>query len=258
MMVKYPAEIQDLSDFDESVNMLVYADSGVGKTVFAGTAPNALFLSTETGTISAKRMGSEAKVWRIKRWGDLDKAYTWLERNPDHGFDFIILDSATQMQVLLLRWILEKENKRNPAKRDLDIPAIQDHQKWQNMFKRFITLFVELPVHVIFTAQAMRKEDEEGDDLVLPLIDGKGYGISSWVCGQMHIVGYYYIKPTKKGPERRLLAQSHPPYFAKDRYNVLVPWVGNPTVPSIMAKIEHPALMPATTKKAKKAKKKEK
>lgn len=255
-MVAYPKEIKPLSAFDESINMLVYADSGVGKSVLAGTAPNALFLATETGTISAKRQGSKAKVWRINTWDDLDKAYTWLERNPDHGFDWVLLDSATQMQVLLLRWILDKENKRNPAKRDLDIPAIQDHQKWQNMFKRFISLFIELPVHVMFTATTMRKEDEEGEDLVLPLFDGKGYGISQWVCAQMHIVGYYYIKELKAGvEERRLLCKSHPPYFAKDRYDALVPFVREPTIPDIMARIEHPELVQAKSpKKGKKGK----
>ena len=71
--VKLPIAIRELSDFNESINLLVYGDSGVGKTVLCGGAPSALFLSTETGTISAKRQGSKAKVWRMVNWKTLEE-----------------------------------------------------------------------------------------------------------------------------------------------------------------------------------------
>jgi hypothetical protein len=71
----------------------------------------------------------------------------------------------------------------------------------------------------------------------------------------MHIVGFYYIKHLKSGKdERRLLCATTPPYFAKDRYNALVPWVAEPTIPSIMERINHPALQPAAGKKKSKKK----
>jgi hypothetical protein len=112
--------------------------------------------------------------------------------------------------------------------RDPDIPAIQDHQKWQNMFKRFIRLFNDLPVNVLYTATPMRVENEEGDPLVLPDFQGKGFGISSWVCAQMSAVGFMKkvgvrVKPKDSTKEpyvkqvRQIQWQATGEIFAKDR-----------------------------------------
>lgn len=221
--------ILDLEEFDESINILIYADSGAGKTVFGGSDDDVLFLATESGTISAKRQGSEAKVWRIKEWEDLQVAYLYL-RDEEHSFKWVVLDSGTRMQHMGLRAILDESNAQNPA-RDLDIPAIQDHQKWQNMFKRFVQMFIDLPINVLMTATTMRVEDEEGDSLILPDFTGKGYSISQWVCAQMHVVGYLSVKRSGKGDDkdiwRRIQFQTVPPYFGKDRYNCLGKYNGN-------------------------------
>lgn len=244
------AKIQDLDDFTESVNMLVYGDSGSGKTVLAGTAGKALILATEKGVISAKRQGSTAKVWTCEAWEDVEEAYKWLKDNPDHGFSWVVVDSLTEFQQHMLRWILNRAVAENPS-RDPDIPAIQDHQKWQNMYKRFVRQFNDLPVNMLYTATAFRKSDEEGEDLILPDILGKDYGISQWTCASMHIVGYLGLRRRKETKEefRRLLTKRTGPYFAKDRYNVLVPYVDEPTMPEIDSRVNNtPKPRPAAKK----------
>lgn len=195
-------QIISLEDEDDYVNLLVYGHSGVGKTVFAGSADNVLFLAPEDdGTLSAKRMGSKAKKWPIKQWPDLQTAYNWLYDTPDHGFDWVIIDSATEMQQMLLRWILETANKEN-ASRDLDIPAIQDHQKWQNMFKRFVKGFNALPVNVLWLALARNEEDHEHEDFLCPDIQGKGYQLSQQFASYMTSYGYMEVVDKKfKNPK---------------------------------------------------------
>jgi hypothetical protein len=218
-------EIEDLSDFNESVNILLHGPSGHGKTVLAGGAPNATFLSTEKGVVAAKRAGSKAKLMRAPDWehvlAALDKAEETL--GPE---DWLIVDSATKMQVLYIRWILRMIHEQNAA-RDLDIPAIQDHQKWQNGFMRFCDRIVDAEYNSIFITTSMYKEDPEGEDLVIPAITGKDYAISSYISAQMDVVGYYAVAPQKSRTEpmiRRALFQPYPPYFAKDRYAVLGRW----------------------------------
>ena len=49
-------EVEDLADFAESINILLYGPSGHGKTVLAGGAPNAVFVSTEKGVIAARQL----------------------------------------------------------------------------------------------------------------------------------------------------------------------------------------------------------
>lgn len=240
-MAKLPTAIVDLEDFNESINMIIYGDSGVGKTVLAGSAPNALIISTEHGTTSAKRFGSTAKVWPVKDWSDMEAAVAWLEDNPD-VFDWVVVDSLTEMQGKSLRGILTKAVADNPS-RDPDVPAIQDYQKWQNQVKNTITYLTEAPVNVIWLAGAMRKEDQEGDDIVLPLLLGKNYEIAAWACMQMDVVAYLGTKRVKdKDKEervvRRLVASNVPPYFAKDRFNCLGRWVDDTTMPEIIQLIE--------------------
>lgn len=235
--------VEDLSDFNESLNILVYGDSGVGKTPFAGVAPKGCFISTEKGTISAKRFGSTAKLIRATTWELLEGALDYIDANPDE-FEWIILDSLTKMQVLLMRHILQQQNAEN-ASRDLDIPALQDHQKWQNMFKRFVDRIIDMPVNTIFIATAMHREDAEGEDLVLPHIEGKDYAIAQYVCAQMDAVYCLKVKSDRETgkPYWRLLTQTRPPYFAKDRYNAFdKPVVDYPVMTDVIKAIQDSAL----------------
>ncbi|MDA4133836.1 MAG: hypothetical protein OK454_12045, partial [Thaumarchaeota archaeon] len=78
----------------------------------------------------------------------------------------------------------------------------------------------------IVVAQSMVREDQHGDDQVLPaLIGGKSWiDISHYMCAQADVVLYYAVSETASTDEitvRRALAQPYPPYFAKDRYDVL-------------------------------------
>lgn len=234
---KITVEVEDLTDYNESANVLVYGDSGVGKTSLAGGASastragRVVFISTEKGTIAAKRTGSEAKLIRAYDWDHIEAALDWADENlgPE---DWVILDSLSKMQVLLIRWILGIIHEDNEA-RDLDIPAIQDHQKWQNMFKRFVDRIVDAPYNAIFIATAMHATDQEGDPLVLPSITGKGYEVANYICAQMDLVMYYHAAEKRRADDptvRRLLTQTYakadgPVYFAKDRFHTFAAWL---------------------------------
>lgn len=234
------SKVISLADYDESINMLIYGNSGVGKTVFGGSAENGLMLGLESGLISAKRQGSKAKAWPVRSWQDVEDCFLFL-RDTNHGFKWLIVDSLTDMQEKLLRHILDKalEDKKD---RDPDIPAIQDHQKWQNMLKRFVNSFNDLPINVCYTALEMRRENEEAEDVILPLILGKDYEISQAICGKMHIVGRMAAKVIGTGDDRkkqrRVQFEELPPYFAKDRYDCLPRYMPNATIPKIQELID--------------------
>jgi hypothetical protein len=230
------SKVISLHDYDESINMLIYGDSGVGKTVFTGTGgADMLILGLESGLIAAKRQGSRAKAWPVKTWQDVEDCYLFL-RDTNHGFKWLGIDSLTDMQEKLLRHILNRaiEEKKD---RDPDIPAIQDHQKWQNMLKRFVNDFNDLPINVCYTALAMRRENEEAEDIMLPLILGKDYEISQAICGKMHVVGHMAKQVIGTGDDRkaqrRILFEHIPPYFAKDRYDCLPRYMSTPSIPKI-------------------------
>lgn len=240
---RLPPEIIDLEDFVESQNWLVYGHMGSGKTVMGGQLPGrVLILANEQGTIAAKRQGSKAKVWKILKWEDLVQAYEWLANN-DHPFDWVVIDSVTDMQYKCIRWIMRNVVADNP-KRDPHIPAQGDHFKWQLAMKEMITDFNELPVNIMWTAQEMVRENPEGEDIILPLIEGKDYQISSWVCAQMDVVAHLGLKAFKvRGQEEKrvvrvLTCGESPPVFAKDRFGVLGREVRNPNIVELLDKIK--------------------
>lgn len=246
-------KIISLEEETEKVNLLIYGKSGAGKTVWVGSADNVLFIAPEDdGTISAKRRGSKAMKWPVKSWDDLEEALEYLEDNPDHGFNVIAVDSITQMQQMLLRKILDDVVSGNKD-RDMDIPAIQDHQKWQNMFKRIVLRFNALPVNIVWTALVRNETDEEGEDFLTPDIQGKGYQLSQTICSYMTSYGCLQtkrvkIKDPKPGqPEYKIVRvitwEDTGVIQGKDRTGVLAPVTRNKSFQEVLETI-YPALAP--------------
>ena len=239
MPVRKPPQIVTMSDFDESINALVFGDSGCGKTVLSGSA--GLILSVESGTISAKRQGSKAEVWPITDWPEVEKAYAWLADNPGHGYDWVAVDSITRMQRLAELWWMGKIVDEN-THRDMDLLAQQDYLKVQNITKRFCELFCDLPCNVLFTALPMLSENSQGDEKIMPQIHGQRGATSQYVCGLMSCVGHMAVKRIKRGTEvreaRRIVWKTVEPYFGKDRYDVLAPHTDDITLPGLKAMID--------------------
>jgi hypothetical protein len=254
---------EDLGDFNESVNILIYGDPGSWKTGTAGMAPRSVFLSTEKGVIAAKRLGSGSKVLRCPDWDHVEAGLNWIDEHEGE-YDWLIIDSLTKMQVLMIRWILKMANEDNEA-RDLDIPAIQDHQKWQNMFKRFVDRIIDMKINTIFIATMMHREDSDGDDLKIPDIQGKDYAISGYVTAQMDMVLYIGIAPHKNDDDptvHRILTEAWGPYqWCKDRFMCLPRYIdvaeGDTSVMGrIIASIEGSADKTIDRSKSRKSKKK--
>lgn len=252
------SKIISLEDETESVNLLVYGKSGAGKTVFAGSADRVLFIAPEDdGTISAKRSGSKAHKWPVDNWQDIIDAYMWLYENPEEvaaKYDWVVLDSITRMQHMAMRAILDAAIAEN-ASRDPDIPAIQDWQKYYEMFKRFVLAYNSLPVNVLYTALVRNEVDEEGNDFLTPDIQGKGYQLSQTICSYMTSYGCLQVK-RRKDPEdekktqeyRRITWKDTGVIQGKDRTQVLAPWTNNKTLQEITDMITGRNPAPRATK----------
>ena len=253
-----PDAIQSLEAWDESINMLFIAESGWGKTVLLGTAdqrkqdgPKALFLATENGTISAKRMGSTADVWPIKRWRDLQEAFRYLQNEGSIEYQWCLLDSITEMQKLSMDNALATGMAENRKMADPDVPQIQDHLKVQQQTLNMLRRFNELPINCAYSALPYRLEDANGNPYYLPALDGKQGGIAQQAMGYMHVVGHG-IKRKIKDPNdrdvivRRVYFQSNGPYRAKDRYGALGNYKDNPTIAELEELInkEKPKMAP--------------
>lgn len=246
-------EIISLEEDEDSVNLMVYGAPGTGKTVLGGSADRVLFLAPEDdGTISAKRQKSTAKKWpglnNFEDWAEaINRIAEDIETIAD-SFDWLVIDSITHLQRLTMRQILEDAMEDNPD-RDPDIPQMQDWQKYQNMFLRFVQMVNDLPINVLWTALVRSEEDEEGEDFLVPDIQGKGYQMALTVASYMTSFGYLEVeeKPIKKNGEyvldengdrktravRTIVWRDTGKIRGKDRTDVLAPYTRNVTLQQI-------------------------
>ncbi len=233
--IKFPSEVLDIQDEDEYVNLLIYGDSGVGKTVLAGSDDDVLFIAPEdNGTLSAKRFGSTAKKWKIHGWDDIVAAYNWLYELDPIPFNWIVLDSLTEMQDMCMRKILEEGMEMNPS-RDPDTPQLQDWIPYQNRFMRLVKSFNSLPVNTLYTALQMEEETEEGDTIVLPMMQGKGTQYAKKVASTMTSFGRISVQRKRTGKDE----DDHPIY---EEYRI-IQWKASK---SVMAKDRTRCLEPKT------------
>lgn len=219
-------EIEDLANFKESKNICLYGPSGVGKTVLAGGAPRAVFLTTEKGLSSAKASGSEARIMRAYDWEHVIAGMKKADETLREG-DWLIVDSGTKMQTLYMRWILRMQKADKPG-RSLDIPALQDHQQYQNGFKRFCDHIIDAAYNSIFVFGEMEIPGDDDEMEKVPHIEGgKTYQVCRYIIGQFDVGIRYSISSQLSSPGhtvRLALTQPTPNHWAKDRYMALSDW----------------------------------
>jgi hypothetical protein len=219
-------EIEEMSSFRESKNICLYGPSGVGKTVLAGGAPRSVFLTTERGLSSAKKSGSQSQIMRAYDWehimAGIKKADEVLTEK-----DWLIVDSGTKMQVLYMRWILRMQ-KQAKSSRSLDIPALQDHQQYQNGFKRFCDHIIDAKYNSIFVFGEMEIPGDDDEMEKVPHIEGgKTYQVCRYIIGQFDVGIRYSVSGALSSPGntvRLALTQPTPDHWAKDRYMALGDW----------------------------------
>lgn len=230
---KRPTAITKLSDTpnEGKRNWLIYAPSGEGKTVLAGTAPKSLFLTVEAaGTESAKAMGSDADEWVIEDWSTLVEAYTYLKEGGHKEYAWCNLDSLTELEELCWKDQLESIGKEFEAR-------IQDYGIVDRRVKKMVDNFNRLPINILYTAQqaAMEMEDEDGDELtkVVPAIGRakNGWPLSHLICGKVTLIGLLKVTRDDEGDEvRRLWVNGGERYIAKDRHDTFPKYIEDPNI----------------------------
>src|ERR1700751_3275014 len=149
-MVQIVSADQDLP----SLNFLVFADSGAGKTVLSASAPRVLFIAPEdSGIISAVNLGYKPDKIKVKNWSEFVGAYEYCYDNIEElrkKYDWFAIDSVTKMQeICLTELVTSQADARRAKDQDPDLPQIQDYQKLYILLNRMVLAFNDLPVNVI-------------------------------------------------------------------------------------------------------------
>lgn len=227
-----------VGDVPPLINLMVYGDPGVGKTVLAGSASlvealsPVLFIDVEGGTLSLRERYPDVKVARVKSFNDFGRLYEDLKKG-DHGFKTVVLDSITEIQKFGMLEVMRRmlEDPKNDD-RDPDLPGIGEWGKNTEQMRRLIRAMRDLPVNTLFIGLAVTDQDKKGNRLTRPSLSGK---LSNEVAGFLDIVTYMYKKTDSDTGEvkRMLLTSGTDEFIAKDRTDKLPPMLQDPDMSTI-------------------------
>lgn len=265
-MEDFLAGFEDLDGASEFKNLMIYGDSGVGKTVMAGSLPGRVcYLAGEPGYVSAGRQGAQGKVRVIPDTATAVAAIDWAERKGHREYDWFVLDGGSTMQNKFLLSYAGEAFDRNPASRaHRNIPDRADYFNAQNFMKGWMARWVDLPANVLVTAHAQQTTSEDGELLIVPGFQGKKGEVANYIAGLFHVVGY--MQPVilrageRKGEQVRRIFWQHvvnpeteTRIFAKDQFDALGRWTDDTKMPELLARIDGegvPASTPQPTKAA--------
>lgn len=198
------------------LNILVYGESGYGKTVFGSTAPDPLFLSAESGLLSLNRMGSFDFI-EIKNFKDMIDAYNFLAVEK-HSYKTIIIDSLTEIQTQCMDAILDEKQKNK------DEISFNDWGKLLNRMVDMVRKFRDLPCNLIVTCLQDNLMAEGGfTEKKIPMVQGS---LKGKLPAYFDEVFFLFAKEVKNEEgdtviKRGLITQGTDSYIAKDRSGML-------------------------------------
>src|SRR5687768_13429392 len=134
--------VQKVQARGQFINLLVYGDSGTGKTTLAGSADAVpalrpvLMIDIEGGAESLRSQYPNVDVVRVTTWDEMQRVYDELHRGG-HGYQTVILDSLTEIQKFSMYNIMTALVKSKPDV-DPDIPGMREWGKNIEQIRRFV------------------------------------------------------------------------------------------------------------------------
>jgi hypothetical protein len=203
------------------LKVLLYGPAGGGKTRYAATFPDPLFLDLEGGlrsTVDVKDVLRYPKDpnQEIVNVGEVGQFYNIVKAiHPlDAPFKTIVIDSLNELQVLVTKKVVATYDQNRLMEDQL---TYQDYGKIGRDVLKIISMFLKLPYNIVFTAVETVREYE--GQFVHPRFAGKMIWpeLQRW----MEQIGYVHVIKGEKGePEHVVGYRLSPAYSAKSRLKI--------------------------------------
>ena len=209
-------KITSTDKIETNINLLVYGESGAGKTYLCGTAPSPLILSVEGGLLTLKNR--KLPVVEIDNRNTLNDVYTWLLKSKEADkYETICLDSLSEIAEVLLA-------EEKPEHKD----ARQAYGVMADLMTDTIRGFRDLPKNVYFTAKTKKVvEEATGRISYMPSVPGQALLNSlPYFFDEVFVIDHGLTKKEPNKPRtkyRFLKTVGDTKYIAKDRSGKLGP-----------------------------------
>jgi phage nucleotide-binding protein len=206
------------------VKMLVYGQSGAGKTSLIRTLPSPIILSAEGGLLSIQ--DADLPFIEISDMETLREVYNWLTLADEaKGFQSVALDSISEVAEVVLSHEMKKSKDGRAA-----------YGEMNSTMQELIRAFRDLPgKHVYMSAKLEKNQDEMGRVMYAPSMPGKS--LTQGLPYFFDDVLALRVERDAEGVTRRaLMCDSDGLWLAKDRSGKLEAWEA-PDLGAIIAKI---------------------
>lgn len=227
-------------DRPSNLNILIYGDSGVGKTRLAGSADDVpemrsvLVVDFEGGAETLKHCYPNCDTVRVESWKEVQNVYDELYAG-NHKYKTVILDSLTEVQKFNMYNVMQNLIEKHED-RDVDVPSMREWGINLEQMRKFVRAFRDLPMNTIFTAlMVSEKDNKTGLTVKEPHLSGK---LKKEVAAFLDIVVFMYMREMEIDNETKqahlLLSQATDTCTAKDRTSKLPQVMIEPTMAEIM------------------------
>jgi phage nucleotide-binding protein len=188
------AKIAPVQEQTEFFSMLVYGQSGRGKTAVASTWPKPMLLLdiNEKGTDTIANVPG-IDVISLEDWDELEQTY-WFLKEGEHEYKTVVIDQISQMQDLAMSAVRAESKKE-----ESDLLTRKDWGQISGMMKTWLFNYRDLiarDMYVVFVAhERTNNSDESVEDQIDPTIGPRLMpSLSSAVNGAVSAIGNCFIR----------------------------------------------------------------
>lgn len=230
---------------EEHLNVMFYGQSGIGKTMFAGSGRDEgkhnLIINIELGITTLKRRGNKTNVIACESYDKFIEIMEACIAEPNR-FEWVIIDSITDLQNMIWEKVIqESESRRNgEGSGRKRVPFHREIQDWYEVELRLMDLVHRLCVsecNIIFLAKEQEVLNSEGEDQVVPSIGTKKQTIWAQVAGRCNIVGHISVREVKGSHVRVFNFNYSPNRAAKDQFGIFTKPIANLTLEKFTNKL---------------------
>lgn len=171
----FASRVQDVSEIEHGMKILIYGRSKTGKTSLACDFPKPILLvGTEDGTESVKDM-EDVKFGRLIASAEMDEVLNLLKTED---YRTVILDTAGGFQDIIVKEVLDLDEV--PVQRTYGMGQSKfkdDRQMWgvvglqfKERMRRLLDLADTQGINVVIVAHERNFNDEGGSELITPTV----------------------------------------------------------------------------------------